>query len=476
MLDPFFGDSSRDFVVSSTGEPECAEKEEAPRILINEEDGGPLEFVVDGGGDSGDGEADPSPLLLHLSEDRVHRRFCVDRASRRGRAAVAALVCDDALPCRDRPCVRACCPFGHDYRSGQEGGGGRGGGGGGACEVAATAPAVSAPWPYGSRIFRGLPPACQEDGGKILRLGSLDRGIEVEVESGNLTFRDDDGGTRRTVDQTHYCVHPVNESFFLALVCPGEVSSGDIADADYFLPERLETALLVLCGCSAVSLLLALLVILRRRPGRAARPAAQVASGGGVFAFLTVTMICMLFPFYLLLIVLLLAGDARTASVFCLVGGFALQFFFLSAVAWLNCMCFEVWRSLRRITAVSPSSTSSAAGCCCCSRSYAVYAAWAWGAPAGALAAALLAAHLTSSSFSSSSSDRCHLIDDSSPLHYLHAAAAPCLILNLLFYADTARNLCCGLWRNCSSRDGGEGDLDHSRTAGSGHRAAIAFR
>ncbi len=63
----------------------------------------------------------------------------------------------------------------------------------------------------------------------------------------------------------------------------------------------------------------------------------------------------------------------------------------------------------------------------------------------------------------------------SAPL-YLHLVAGPLLLANLFFFVDTARNLCCGLWRPLTrnSRDGD--DLNHSGVGDRGQRSSVVFR
>ena len=271
----------------------------------------------------------------------MHAQFCVDRVFGDD-DAVAALVCGAAAAEEEeadmcvvgQSCVRSCCPRASVYREDK-------------CVVAAAAHAhdeLHREWLGVKVLIYGSPPACHGSPLRLIRQQDEAAAVQIDADSGELSFEDGVGGVRRSLDSSSYCINPLGgNSSFDAYVCRHENGGGGRNSST---PS--EVTLLSLCALSGACLLAALGVVLARRRRR--RRGRRDAASDDLFACLTTAMLCTLAPFYLLLATMIASSSASSAPQVCLVAGVALKFFYLSSVAWLNCMCFEVWSSLRRIS------------------------------------------------------------------------------------------------------------------------------
>ena len=212
-------------------------------------------------------------------------------------------------------------------------------------------------------------------------------------------------------------------------------------------------ALPVLFVVSLFFLLLTFVLIFRRNRDK-------------LFGVMTLCMVASLFLFYAVLTVpnLLGPGHVRQHPLLCQIEGLAIQFFYVSALCWLNCMCLLIWKNFRRIRRL-PEADSAGNGPgkrrrkCVLLRDprFFRYAAWAWGAPALLTAATALVQNLPEESTGwlprpQLGESRCFL-GGSGMFFYLHLVTAPCLVFNLLGFACTSWNLCCGVWAGSTHGD-----------------------
>ncbi len=180
-----------------------------------------------------------------------------------------------------------------------------------------------------------------------------------------------------------------------------------------------------------------------------------VRSRGKMFGLLTLCMVAMLGLFYTGLVISHVVGaDFKDNSpIICQAEGLLLQFSYLSALCWLNCISHMIWKNFRRVRRVNPQPSEPRP---LRNPQFHRYAAWSFGLPAAvSLVTAtmqMLPTRLTVDIVTPDiGRDKCFLADGTPMLLYFHIVTAPCLVFNLLGFVCTSWNLCCGIWSPDSS-------------------------
>ncbi|XP_015173794.1 PREDICTED: probable G-protein coupled receptor Mth-like 1 isoform X1 [Polistes dominula] len=146
----------------------------------------------------------------------------------------------------------------------------------------------------------------------------------------------------------------------------------------------------------------------------------------------------------LLMAIIQLAGDSlRGAS--CKTLAIMAHFFFLAAFFWLNTMCFNIWWTFRDLRPASLEKGQE-------TLRLRVYACYAWGGPLLVAGLAALLDHLSPQTQYTYLRPRfgerqCWFYGDMEILAYFFGPIGALLAVNLLFFAATARELTCGLWK-----------------------------
>ncbi|XP_063239036.1 probable G-protein coupled receptor Mth-like 1 [Bacillus rossius redtenbacheri] len=134
----------------------------------------------------------------------------------------------------------------------------------------------------------------------------------------------------------------------------------------------------------------------------------------------------------------------RVAGAFCLVLATSTHFMFLAAFFWLNTMCFNIWWTFRDLRPANMDKGQEL-------RRLRVYQLYAWGFPVLVAGLAVLVDNLPAE-YGSLLRPRfgrhsCWFYGDKEILAYFYAPVGVLLLMNLLLFAATARELTCGLWR-----------------------------
>ncbi|XP_011686959.1 PREDICTED: probable G-protein coupled receptor Mth-like 1 [Wasmannia auropunctata] len=121
------------------------------------------------------------------------------------------------------------------------------------------------------------------------------------------------------------------------------------------------------------------------------------------------------------------------------------HFFFLAAFFWLNTMCFNIWWTFRDLRPVSLEKGQE-------TLRLRVYACYAWGGPFLVAGLAALLDHLPPQPQYTFLRPRfgerqCWFYGDMEILAYFFGPIGVLLAVNLIFFAVTARELTCGLWK-----------------------------
>ncbi|XP_003706514.2 adhesion G-protein coupled receptor methuselah-like 1 [Megachile rotundata] len=121
------------------------------------------------------------------------------------------------------------------------------------------------------------------------------------------------------------------------------------------------------------------------------------------------------------------------------------HFFFLAAFFWLNTMCFNIWWTFRDLRPASIEKSQE-------TLRLRVYACYAWGGPLLVAGLAALLDHLPPQPQYTFLRPRfgekqCWFYGDMEILAYFFGPIGVLLAVNLLFFAATARELTCGLWK-----------------------------
>ncbi|XP_046389773.1 probable G-protein coupled receptor Mth-like 1 [Ischnura elegans] len=147
---------------------------------------------------------------------------------------------------------------------------------------------------------------------------------------------------------------------------------------------------------------------------------------------------------YILLAATQIAGTSVKRGP-CIALGVFMHYFSLAAFFWLNTMCFNIWWTFRDLRPASLDKGQEL----CRFRGYSLYA---WGAPlliAGiGLTLDLAAAGDLSGPLRPRFGDRrCWFYGDMEIFAYFHGPVGVLLLINLILFLATARELTCGLWR-----------------------------
>ncbi|XP_012233862.1 probable G-protein coupled receptor Mth-like 1 [Linepithema humile] len=146
----------------------------------------------------------------------------------------------------------------------------------------------------------------------------------------------------------------------------------------------------------------------------------------------------------ILMAIIQLAGDSLH-GVSCKALAIMAHFFFLAAFFWLNTMCFNIWWTFRDLRPVSLEKGQE-------TLRLRVYACYAWGGPLLVAGLAALLDHLPPQPQYTFLRPRfgekqCWFYGDMEILAYFFGPVGVLLAINLLFFAVTARELTCGLWK-----------------------------
>ncbi|KAG8234417.1 hypothetical protein J437_LFUL015527 [Ladona fulva] len=142
-------------------------------------------------------------------------------------------------------------------------------------------------------------------------------------------------------------------------------------------------------------------------------------------------------------------------SVFFILGVF-MHYFFLAAFFWLNTMCFNIWWTFRDLRPASLDKGQEL----CRFRAYSLYA---WGAPLFitglGLTLDLAATDVNGPLRPRFGERRCWFYGDMEIFAYFYGPVGALLLVNLVLFLATARELTCGLWRRevAKSSPHGEG-------------------
>ncbi|XP_036138367.1 probable G-protein coupled receptor Mth-like 1 [Monomorium pharaonis] len=146
----------------------------------------------------------------------------------------------------------------------------------------------------------------------------------------------------------------------------------------------------------------------------------------------------------ILMAIIQLAGDSLHGAS-CKALAIMAHFFFLAAFFWLNTMCFNIWWTFRDLRPVSLEKGQE-------TLRLRVYACYAWGGPFLVAGLAALLDHLPPQPEYTFLRPRfgekqCWFYGDMEILAYFFGPIGVLLAVNLMFFAVTARELTCGLWK-----------------------------
>ncbi|KAL0109423.1 hypothetical protein PUN28_014472 [Cardiocondyla obscurior] len=146
----------------------------------------------------------------------------------------------------------------------------------------------------------------------------------------------------------------------------------------------------------------------------------------------------------ILMAIIQLAGDSLHGAS-CKALAIMAHFFFLAAFFWLNTMCFNIWWTFRDLRPVSLEKGQE-------TLRLRVYACYAWGGPFLVAGLAALLDHLPPQPQYTFLRPRfgekmCWFYGDMEILAYFFGPIGVLLAINLMFFAVTARELTCGLWK-----------------------------
>ncbi|XP_023290415.1 probable G-protein coupled receptor Mth-like 1 [Orussus abietinus] len=146
----------------------------------------------------------------------------------------------------------------------------------------------------------------------------------------------------------------------------------------------------------------------------------------------------------LLMAIIQLARDSLQGEV-CKIFAIMAHFFFLAAFFWLNTMCFNIWWTFRDLRPASLEKGQE-------TLRLRIYACYAWGGPLLVAGIAALLDHLPTQPEYARLRPRfgekqCWFYGDMEILAYFFGPIGALLAVNLLFFAATARELTCGLWK-----------------------------
>ncbi|XP_024877136.1 probable G-protein coupled receptor Mth-like 1 [Temnothorax curvispinosus] len=146
----------------------------------------------------------------------------------------------------------------------------------------------------------------------------------------------------------------------------------------------------------------------------------------------------------ILMAIIQLAGDSLHGAS-CKALAIMAHFFFLAAFFWLNTMCFNIWWTFRDLRPVSLEKGQE-------TLRLRVYACYAWGGPFLVAGLAALLDHLPPQPEYTFLRPRfgekqCWFYGDMEILAYFFGPIGVLLAINLMFFAVTARELTCGLWK-----------------------------
>ena len=171
-----------------------------------------------------------------------------------------------------------------------------------------------------------------------------------------------------------------------------------------------------------------------------------------LFGLMTLSMIAMLFGFYVCILIPLVGGLAHVHEHpwECQTVGFLIQFFYLSSMCWLNSMCFDIWSGFRHFRA--PSVTFRNSEIHKRYTKYKWYCLWSWGCPTIVVLVTLTMQYLPKDltrgyKLPEMGKHNCFMGQEGA-IYYLHAINLPILVCNILLFLFSSWNICCGVWKS----------------------------
>ncbi|XP_071442971.1 probable G-protein coupled receptor Mth-like 1 [Hetaerina americana] len=159
---------------------------------------------------------------------------------------------------------------------------------------------------------------------------------------------------------------------------------------------------------------------------------------------------------YVLLATTQIAGSSVKPGP-CVALGVFMHYFFLAAFFWLNTMCFNIWWTFRDLRPASLDKGQEL----CRFRGYSLYA---WGAPL-LISGIGLTLDLAAAGDNSDGplrprfgERRCWFYGDMEIFAYFYGPVGVLLLVNLMLFLATARELTCGLWRREVAKSSPHGD------------------
>lgn len=290
---------------------------------------------------------DASVIKIENNKEIKHEDFCVDRRFSGndqedfdGFEIKYCLLPPESL-CKGAPCVRICCPQGYD-------------------KVFSPDEDACVPFPEDGSLDRWQPTLHDRQGDPIQEKAEdleffygyppetdLCARLHVHdsredpfkiMESGDLVIGNQE------YSYNEYCISPIllgldDESRYEKIyVCHKRVDS----EEEKYLNGLILTILPILLGMSCFFLFLTFILIFNRNRDK-------------IFGVMTLCMVAMLFIFYLGLLVPYVTGSEHVedAPGLCQFEGLAIQYTYISAMCWLNCMSYLIWKSFRKIRRTS---------------------------------------------------------------------------------------------------------------------------
>eukprot|EP00095_Tigriopus_kingsejongensis_P008791 snap_masked-scaffold120_size336265-processed-gene-2.2 protein:Tk08791 transcript:snap_masked-scaffold120_size336265-processed-gene-2.2-mRNA-1 annotation:"centrosomal protein of 97 kda" len=409
-------------IQEASGLPKCS-KNERSRLLLHSSSS--VAFLID--------RAAEHSALFHTESATFHEEFCVERMIDDEKAVlgIGAIICQKlpSYECRVRPCVRKCCPFGQILNDTL-----------GICQPETSRNSRVPVWEPTLMDNKEEPISGPIHDIKYFYGGISCPNHHVQAynsrhndfhfyETGELVINGD------RINYTQYCVANIlaqdgRTMYEQVQVCLRPLPASEASRVEVMAMDLLPFLFLV----SLFFLALTFILVFKRKRDK-------------LFGIMTLCMIGMLFLLYSFLVIPHFTGPSHVTEypVLCQLEGIAIQFCYLSALFWLNCMCFMIWKNFRRIrrnTENEPKGIRNPL--------FYKYALWAWGGPA-LLSTITLIIHLLPDEVAQFlvkpelGVNRCFLGDRGMFL-YFHIVTAPCLIFNLLGFVCTSWNLCCGVW------------------------------
>ena len=291
LIDPYDGVNQR-LEVTNYGWPQCNESREE---LIGLENGLLLisSFVI------------VNEDLIVLEDHSLHQNYCLQpQLQEDNDNKTLAYVCQTKLEikCSEENCTRKCCQMGQVSKEGL-------------CMASTNLPGDGIEDDgSGLSTFYGVPENCQD----LINVGS-----NFTLEHSYLKV----DNSKYWIDQ--YCLLDLFDGSTEAQLCLNHTE-------DHLVYARIKSISMIV---SLVFLNLAGALVWRNHKDK-------------LFGAMTLSLIAMLFIYYLTSLIMDLASPFLNETV-CKITRYTLQFSQLSAVWWMNSMCIDIWQTFRKLKAPS---------------------------------------------------------------------------------------------------------------------------